>query len=119
MALPFKIPHNYMCTLDKTSQNITFHSVIDSLSSSKYKTLLTCNAPIFLDTQRELWKNAKLEVKDKKPLAITSSIKGIQVTITPQTISEVFEINDLTGKSSFKKKQSTKLISLREGMKKK
>ncbi|KAM0034649.1 hypothetical protein Hdeb2414_s0015g00437321 [Helianthus debilis subsp. tardiflorus] len=97
MDLPFKILNNYVSTLAKTSKNTGFHSVIDALSSSKYKTLLTCNETIYVDTQRELWKNAKLETKDKKTLAITSSIRGIPVVITPQTISEVFEINDLTG----------------------
>ncbi|MFS7892835.1 hypothetical protein Hanom_Chr13g01208351 [Helianthus anomalus] len=64
MDLALKTPHHYLCTLEKTSQNTTFLYVIDSLSSSKYKNLLTYNAPIYLDTQREFWKNAKLEVKD-------------------------------------------------------
>ncbi|KAJ0521761.1 hypothetical protein HanIR_Chr10g0474791 [Helianthus annuus] len=105
MALLFKTPHNYLCTLAKTSQNTDFHSVADALLSSKYKTLLTCNEAIFMDTRQEFWKNEKLETKDKKPLAIISSIKGVPVTITPQTISEEFEINDLTGKSSFPKSE--------------
>ncbi|XP_022007445.1 uncharacterized protein LOC110906651 [Helianthus annuus] len=48
-------------------------------------------------------KNAKLETKDKKPLAISSCIKGVPVKITPQTISEVFELNDHQGKTSFPK----------------
>ncbi|MFS8033448.1 hypothetical protein Hanom_Chr17g01569701 [Helianthus anomalus] len=73
------------------------------MSSSKYKTLLTYDATIFLDTQQEFWKNAKLETKDKTPLAIVSSIKGVSVKITPQSISEVFELDDLAGKTSFPK----------------
>ncbi|MFS7965739.1 hypothetical protein Hanom_Chr09g00765711 [Helianthus anomalus] len=67
MALPFKTPHNYLCILTNPSDNTTFHSVIDALSSSRYKTLLTCNPSIYLDTLHDFWKNAKLEVQDKKP----------------------------------------------------
>ncbi|MFS7964295.1 hypothetical protein Hanom_Chr08g00748491 [Helianthus anomalus] len=122
MALALKSFYNYLCTLEKTSQNTTFHFVIDALSSSKYKTLLTCNAPIYLDTLRNFWKHAQIEVEDKKPWAIPSNIGGILITVTPQTISEVFEINDLTGKKSFPKKEyQTDLIErgYEEEMKKK
>ncbi|MFS7919885.1 hypothetical protein Hanom_Chr03g00217871 [Helianthus anomalus] len=90
MALIIKHPHNYLCTLEKSSKNTDFHSIIDALSSSKYKTLLTCNAPIYQDTQRDFWANAKLEIQDKKAWAISSEVGGILVPITPQTISEVF-----------------------------
>ncbi|MFS7951633.1 hypothetical protein Hanom_Chr07g00597401 [Helianthus anomalus] len=90
MALTLKNPHNYLCTLEKTSNTKDFHSIIDAFSSSKYKTLLTCNAPIYQDTLQDFWKNAKLEVQDKKPWAITSKVGGILVSITPQSISEVF-----------------------------
>ncbi|KAJ0872033.1 hypothetical protein HanRHA438_Chr11g0519191 [Helianthus annuus] len=103
MALPFKTPHNYLGLLENPSHTETFNHVIDAVLSSKYKTLLTCDAPIFMETQEEFWKNAKLETKDKNPLAINSSIKGVLVTITPQTISEVFELDDLQGKTSFPK----------------
>ncbi|MFS8002355.1 hypothetical protein Hanom_Chr13g01201131 [Helianthus anomalus] len=121
MALALKTPHNYPCTLEKISQKTTFHSVIDALSSSKYKTLLTCNAPIYLDTLRDFLKHAKIEVQDKKPSAITSTFGGIQVVVTPQTISEVFEINDHIGKSSLPKEDyQTDLIErgYKEQMKK-
>ncbi|MFS7946056.1 hypothetical protein Hanom_Chr06g00531551 [Helianthus anomalus] len=67
MALALKTPHNYMCTLEKTSQNTTFHSVIDALSKLKYKTLLTCNAPIYLDTLQDFWKHAQIKSQDNKP----------------------------------------------------
>ncbi|MFS8003084.1 hypothetical protein Hanom_Chr13g01209761 [Helianthus anomalus] len=83
MALPFKNPHNYLGLLDKRSHTETFNSFIDALSSSNYKTLLTCDVLIFMDTQQEFWKNAKLEIADKKPVAIYSSIKGVSVKITP------------------------------------
>ncbi|MFS7977670.1 hypothetical protein Hanom_Chr10g00906761 [Helianthus anomalus] len=105
MALSLKNPHHYLCTLDKTSQNTDFHSVIDSLSSSKCKTLLTCNAPIYQDTLREFWKNANVQVQDKKPWAIISEVGKVLVSITPQTISEVFEMNDHTGSISFSKNE--------------
>ncbi|MFS7967450.1 hypothetical protein Hanom_Chr09g00785891 [Helianthus anomalus] len=87
MALTLKNPHNYLCTLEKTSKNKDFHSIIDDLSSSKYKTLLTCNTLIYPDTLHDFWKNAKLEVQDKKPWTITSKVGEILVSITPQTIS--------------------------------
>ncbi|MFS7951142.1 hypothetical protein Hanom_Chr07g00591501 [Helianthus anomalus] len=103
MALPYKTPHNYLFILEKPSDNTTFHSVIDALSSSRYKTLLTCNPSIYLGTLRDFWKNAQLEVQDKKPWAITSSVKGIKVAVIPKDISEVFELNDITGKTSFPK----------------
>ncbi|MFS7888892.1 hypothetical protein Hanom_Chr00s000002g01600381 [Helianthus anomalus] len=56
-----------------------------------------------METQQEFWRKAKLETKDNKPLAINSSLKGVPVKITPQTISEVFELDDLQGKTSFPK----------------
>ncbi|MFS7968856.1 hypothetical protein Hanom_Chr09g00802411 [Helianthus anomalus] len=90
MALPFKTPHNYLCILEKPSDNTTFNSIIDALSSSTYKTLLTCKPSIYLDTLHDFWKNAQLEVQDKKPWAITSSVKGIKVAVTSKDISEVF-----------------------------
>ncbi|MFS7961364.1 hypothetical protein Hanom_Chr08g00714131 [Helianthus anomalus] len=103
MTLSLKNPHNYMCTLEKTSQNTDFHSVIDAFSSSKLKTLLTCNAPIYQETLRKFWKNAKVQVQDKTLL--TSEVGKILVYITPQTISEVFEMNDHTGNNSFPKNE--------------
>ncbi|XP_021985441.1 proteoglycan 4-like [Helianthus annuus] len=100
IEIPYKAPHNYLGLLTKPSNTETFNSVIDALSSSKYKTLLTSNAPIYLATQREFWENAKLESQDEIPIAINSSIKGVKVKISPQTISEVFELSDLLGNSS-------------------
>ncbi|MFS7918993.1 hypothetical protein Hanom_Chr03g00207691 [Helianthus anomalus] len=101
MALALKNPHNYLCTLEKTNKNKDFHSIIDALSSSKYKTLLTCNSPIYQETLCDLWKNAKVKGQDKKPWAITLKVGELLVSITPKTISEVFEMNDYTGKTSF------------------
>ncbi|KAJ0845823.1 hypothetical protein HanRHA438_Chr15g0717991 [Helianthus annuus] len=51
--IPFKAPHNYLGILTKPSTDDTFNSIIDTLSASKYKTLLTADAPIYLQTQRE------------------------------------------------------------------
>ncbi|MFS7947011.1 hypothetical protein Hanom_Chr06g00543001 [Helianthus anomalus] len=103
MDLIIKHPHNYLYTFEKTSKNTDFHSIIDALSSSKYKTLLTCNAPIYQDTLRDFWANANLEIQDKNPWAISSKVGGVLVPITPQTISRVFQMNDLAGKTFFPK----------------
>ncbi|MFS7903960.1 hypothetical protein Hanom_Chr01g00030291 [Helianthus anomalus] len=103
MALIIKHPHNYLCTFEKTTKNTDFHSIIDAPSSSKYKTLLTCNAPIYQDTLRDFWANAKLEIQDKKPWVISSKVGGVLVPIKPQTISVVFQMNDLASKTSFPK----------------
>ncbi|MFS7967218.1 hypothetical protein Hanom_Chr09g00783201 [Helianthus anomalus] len=73
------------------------------MSASKYKTLLIVDAPIYLKTQREFWKNCTLKYQGKTAIAISYSIKGVKVKITPQTLSEVFELNDLQGKTSFPK----------------
>ncbi|MFS7969652.1 hypothetical protein Hanom_Chr09g00811691 [Helianthus anomalus] len=64
--IPFKDPHNYLGLLTKPTHTGTFNTIIDAMSSSKYKTLLTVDAPIFLKTQREFWKNASLESQNKK-----------------------------------------------------
>ncbi|MFS7945441.1 hypothetical protein Hanom_Chr06g00524351 [Helianthus anomalus] len=103
MALIIKHTHNYLCTLEKSSKHTNFHSIINALSSSKFKTLLTCNAPIYQDTLRDFWANAKHEILDRKALAISSEVGGILVPITPQTISEVFQMNDLASKTTFTK----------------
>ncbi|MFS7908898.1 hypothetical protein Hanom_Chr01g00088461 [Helianthus anomalus] len=68
MALILKHPHNYLCTFEKTNKNTEFHSIIDTLSSSKYKTLLTCDTPIYQDTLRDFWANAEVQEQDKKAL---------------------------------------------------
>ncbi|MFS7948736.1 hypothetical protein Hanom_Chr06g00563391 [Helianthus anomalus] len=99
----FKSSHNYLGTLEKPKDTTTFDSIIDTLSSSKYKTLLQKEATIYLGTQRQFWNNAKLAKQDDKVVAITSTIKGILVTITSKSISEVFELDDLEGKNSFQK----------------
>ncbi|XP_022019402.1 DNA ligase 1-like [Helianthus annuus] len=73
------------------------------MSSSKYKTLLTEDAPIYLKTQREFWKNATLETQGETVTAINSSIMGKKVHITPQSILAVFELDDQQGKTYFPK----------------
>ncbi|KAJ0457950.1 hypothetical protein HanIR_Chr15g0779631 [Helianthus annuus] len=46
----YKAPHNYVGILIKPTDNHTFDSILDILSASKYKTLITADAPIYLDT---------------------------------------------------------------------
>ncbi|MFS8002219.1 hypothetical protein Hanom_Chr13g01199511 [Helianthus anomalus] len=75
------------------------------MSSSKYKTLLTCDAPIYQDTLHDFWANSEVQEQDKKPWAITSKVGGVLVPITPQSISEVFQMNDLAGKTYFPKSE--------------
>ncbi|MFS7961961.1 hypothetical protein Hanom_Chr08g00721081 [Helianthus anomalus] len=103
IEIPYKWSHNYLGIFEKLSDIRTFDSIIDTLSSTKYKTLLNCNATVNINTQREFWKNVTLEKVDKKVVAINSTIKGVKITITCQAICEVFELNDLECKNSFPK----------------
>ena len=91
----YKAPHNYVGILTKPTDNHTFDSILDILSASKYKTLITADAPIYLDTQREFWKNATLEKQGDIIVAINSSIQGKKVKISPKSISEIFKLDDL------------------------
>ncbi|MFS8002023.1 hypothetical protein Hanom_Chr13g01197201 [Helianthus anomalus] len=90
MTLNIKHSLNYLRTLEKSSQNTDIHPIIEALASSKYKTLLTCNAPIQQETLREFWKNAQLQTQGKKAWGITSKVGEVLVSVTPQTILEVF-----------------------------
>ena len=99
----YKAPHNYVGILIKPTDNHTFDSILDILSASKYKTLITADAPIYLDTQREFWKNATLEKQGDIIAAINSSIQGKKVQISPKSIFETFKLDDLNGKTSFTK----------------
>ncbi|MFS7918399.1 hypothetical protein Hanom_Chr03g00200551 [Helianthus anomalus] len=101
--LPYKAPHNYLGILTKPTTVDTFNSILDTISASKYKTLLIADAPIYQETQREFWRNVTLEKQDGVIKAINSSIKGKTIQITPQSISEVFKLNDQKGKISFSK----------------
>ncbi|MFS7962101.1 hypothetical protein Hanom_Chr08g00722691 [Helianthus anomalus] len=105
MALIIKHPHNYLCTFEKIDRNTNFHSIIDILSYSKYKTLLTADAPIYQDTLRDFWANAELEEQKGEPFGITSKVGGVLVDITPTNIPETFQMNDLAGKTSFQKNE--------------
>ncbi|MFS8034253.1 hypothetical protein Hanom_Chr17g01579001 [Helianthus anomalus] len=51
--IPYKAPRNYLGLLTKPGTTETLDSIIDTMSASKYKTLLTVHAPIYLKTQRE------------------------------------------------------------------
>ncbi|KAJ0935916.1 hypothetical protein HanRHA438_Chr03g0124921 [Helianthus annuus] len=101
----YKSPHNYVGILTKLTDNHTFDSILDILSASKYKTLITADAPIYLDTQREFWKNATLEKQGDIIAAINSSIQGKKVKISPKSISETFKLDDLNGKNLFYKRR--------------
>ena len=81
--IPFKKSHNLLGLLTKPGTTDVFDSIITIMAKSKYKTLLTADAPIYLATQREFWKNATLEKQGDIATAIQSSIKGKAVHITP------------------------------------
>ena len=104
----YKAPHNYVGILTKPTTDNTFDSIIDILSASKYKTLIIADAPIYLQTQREFWKNATLEKQGDIITAINSSIQGKKVQISPKSISEIFKLDDLKGKTSFTKNELIK-----------
>ncbi|MFS7905961.1 hypothetical protein Hanom_Chr01g00053821 [Helianthus anomalus] len=103
MELSITNPHNYLPILKKTNKNTSFHSIIDVLISSKYKTILTANAPIHQETLRDFWPNAKIESQKKVPYAITSKVGETLFQISPSSISIMFGLNDLAGKTSFEK----------------
>ncbi|MFS7888895.1 hypothetical protein Hanom_Chr00s000002g01600411 [Helianthus anomalus] len=105
MALRFKNPHNYLPIFEKTDKNTTYHSIIDVLTSSKYKAILTTNAPIYQDTLRDFWENAEIESQKKVPYVITSKVGGTLVAISPTAISTTFGLNDLAVKTSFEKRE--------------
>ncbi|KAJ0938158.1 hypothetical protein HanRHA438_Chr03g0149861 [Helianthus annuus] len=104
----YKAPHNYVGILTKPTDNHTFDSILDILSASKYKTLITADSPIYLDSQREFWKNATLEKQGDIIAAINSSIQGKKVKISPKSISETFKLDDLNGKNYFTKDELVK-----------
>ncbi|KAJ0521604.1 hypothetical protein HanIR_Chr10g0472871 [Helianthus annuus] len=103
--IPHKSSHNLLGLLTKPGTTDTFDSILDMLNATKYKTLLTADALIYLTTQREFWKNATLEKQGETVTTITSSLKGKTVNITPQSISEVFQLADQEGKDSFPKNE--------------
>jgi hypothetical protein len=103
MDLQAKAIHNYLPYLVKTDENTPFHSTIDIILKSKYLTILTADAPIYLDTLQEFWLNAEFLLQDKKPTSIISKIGETSIVITPELISTTFSLNDLSGKDSFPK----------------
>ncbi|MFS7934708.1 hypothetical protein Hanom_Chr05g00394901 [Helianthus anomalus] len=76
-------PHNYLHIFEKTDKNTIYHSIIDVLTSLKYKAILTANAPIYQDTRCDFWANAEIQEQKKVPYAITSKVGGTLVAITP------------------------------------
>ncbi|MCQ7285348.1 hypothetical protein NP026_23615, partial [Salmonella enterica] len=103
--IPHKPSHNLLGLLTKPGNIDTFDSILDMINASKYKTLLTVDAPIYLQTQREFWKNCTLDKQGETVIAINSSIQGKTIQITPQSISEVFKLDDQQGKTSFPKNE--------------
>src|ERR1044071_466790 len=103
MDLQAKATHNYLPYLVKTDENVPFHTTIDIILNSKYLTILTADAPIYLDTLQDSWLNAEFLLQDKKPTTIISKIGETNVTITPQLISTTFSLNDLSSNDSFPK----------------
>ena len=103
--IPHKPSHNLLGLLTKPGNIDTFDSILNMLNVSKYKTLLTVDAPIYLQTQREFWKNCTLEKQGEDVIAINSTLQKKAVRITPQSISEVFQLADQEGTDSFPKKR--------------
>ncbi|MFS7978768.1 hypothetical protein Hanom_Chr10g00919331 [Helianthus anomalus] len=103
MALNIKNPHNYLPIFEKTSKNTSFHSIIDILTSSKDKAVLTADAPVHTETLRQFWANAEIQYEDNKPVTITSKVGKSPVRISPSTISTTFSLDDLVGKTNFEK----------------
>ena len=92
--IPYKSSHNLLGLLTKPGTTDVFDTIINIMAKSKYKTLFTADAPIYLETQREFWKNATLDKQGDTATTIHSSIKGKAIQITPQSISEVFQLDD-------------------------
>ena len=55
--------------------------MIDVLTSSKYKVILTADAPIYEETLRDFWANANIEEQNNEPFSITSKVGGELVAI--------------------------------------
>ncbi|MFS7914202.1 hypothetical protein Hanom_Chr02g00150641 [Helianthus anomalus] len=62
--------------------------------SSKYKAILTANAPIYQDAFRDFWANAEIQSQKKVPYAVTSIVGGTLVQIFPSSILTMFGLND-------------------------
>ena len=76
MTLVMKKSHNYVAIFEKTENNTLYHSMIDVLTSSKYKVILTADAPIFQETLRDFWANANIEEQNNVAISITSKVGG-------------------------------------------
>ncbi|MFS8023601.1 hypothetical protein Hanom_Chr16g01453331 [Helianthus anomalus] len=103
MALNLKSPHNYLPYLVKYDTNPEFYPIIDILTSSKYNTILTADAPIYIETLQKFWVNSSFLLRDKKAFTIISKIDGVDIEITPQMISTTFTLNDKSGMESYLK----------------
>ncbi|MFS8033638.1 hypothetical protein Hanom_Chr17g01571901 [Helianthus anomalus] len=105
MALTVKHPHNYLPLFEKIDKNTSFHLIIDVLTSSKYKAILTTNAPIYPHTLRDFWANPEIQSEKKVPYAITSKVGEKLVQISPSSISTTFGLNNQARKTSFEKQE--------------
>src|ERR1043165_441790 len=82
MDLQAKATHNYLPYLVKTDENTPFHSTIDIILQSKYLTILTADAPIYLDTLQEFWLNAEFLLQEKSLLPLSQKLER-QVSSLP------------------------------------
>ncbi|MFS7976359.1 hypothetical protein Hanom_Chr10g00891561 [Helianthus anomalus] len=105
MSLNIKNPHNYLTIFEKTSKYTSFHSIINLLTSSKYKSILTTDAPVHTETLRQFWFNAEIESEDNNTVTITSKVRKSVVRISPSTISTTFALDNLGGKTNFDKRE--------------
>ncbi|MFS7919219.1 hypothetical protein Hanom_Chr03g00210191 [Helianthus anomalus] len=62
--IPFKKSHNLPGLLTKPGSTDVFDSIITIMAKSKYKTLLTADAPIYLATQRSFGRMQPLKNKE-------------------------------------------------------
>ena len=101
LNLLLKTPHNYTAILEETESNSRYHSTIRLLKESKFNEMLTARAPIYEGSLRQLWENAEVHSTKGVPYVIISRVGGTVIKITPQSISQVFKLNDMSHPVTF------------------
>ena len=94
MALKFKPTHNIVAFLTKSPDHTQYHSIIDLLLKSQYKTALTINPPVYKSALQQFWANAT-EIKTGDTVTgLQSTVGTNQVVITPELLSKVLVLSD-------------------------
>ncbi|MFS7979573.1 hypothetical protein Hanom_Chr10g00929301 [Helianthus anomalus] len=96
MALSIKKPHYYFPIFENTDKNTSYHSIIDVLTSSNYKAILTANTPIYQDTLHDFWANTEIQPQ-KKCLMLSLPKSEVHLLQFPHLPSQ--------GKTSFEKQE--------------